>query len=528
MFAKKTSTFPLSFRSKKHQQQPEQHHHFGEDHNPPELQNKPSKLFGASVHTDSVEDTARKLTQLRDMGFTDDKHNAIVLKGVHGNLDKCVEALVRLGEGGLGAGAIPSRESSLATSRSMSSLPPTPTTAGLTKVSSFSSTTQSPATSNNPWDISPAPPQSSQSTGTMPNKNPFYGTNPFGLPSPNEVAVNQSMQNLSLAPSTQQLFPHHTGGLPAPPPLQATYQQPMTPPISQSANMTGFPFNTNQTYPQPVPLQQQQQQQAQQHSYNPFMQNLAPPQPQQQSQQSLTVNTGASQIQGAFGNNPFARSPTRLASPLNQIPEQAQQNFYGTPTPQSATASNPFFAMSQSAQQVQQPPLQMQPQMQPQIQPQMQMQPQMQQQTQFIQPFDQGFYQMQQPQQAIAQNQPMFQPSRPDKASIMALYNYPSAAPTPLQQQAQGAVNGMAGQVPAQTVPQATLQRSTTAPVSGTNNPFMKVAGPPAAATYAAVNNGVSLGEARTRESMTLGLEMAWNNGRHSPDAFASLSARGA
>jgi hypothetical protein len=37
----------------------------------------------------------------------------------------------------------------------------------------------------------------------------------------------------------------------------------------------------------------------------------------------------------------------------------------------------------------------------------------------------------------------------------------------------------------------------------------------------------VPFGSARSRESMALGMEMAWNNGRHSPDAFASLSARG-
>ncbi|KAK6842498.1 hypothetical protein PG987_003358 [Apiospora arundinis] len=65
---------------------------------PADLRNKPSKVFGASVQHDTIDDTAQKLSQLREMGFADDKRNAMVLKGVNGNLEKTIEALVRLGE----------------------------------------------------------------------------------------------------------------------------------------------------------------------------------------------------------------------------------------------------------------------------------------------------------------------------------------------------------------------------------------------------------------------------------------------
>jgi hypothetical protein len=62
--------------------------------------------------------------------------------------------------------------------------------------------------------------------------------------------------------------------------------------------------------------------------------------------------------------------------------------------------------------------------------------------------------------------------------------------------------------------------------LSSSTNPFMSgapssgVAGNPNAATTS------DPFAARSRESMNLGLDLAWTNGRHSPDAFASLSAR--
>ncbi|KAH9906783.1 ArfGap-domain-containing protein [Xylariomycetidae sp. FL2044] len=495
----------LSFRSKKDPKSSRENSFDGQTlppRNNSHLPNKPSKVFGASVHTDSPEATAQKLLQLRDMGFVDDKRNAMILKGVNGNLEKTVEALVRLGGGGFPLPATSPRDT-MPLSRSLTPQPTSSrTTNGLSK--SSPPPARSPATpSNNPWDIQPAQPQSSQSTGTLQNKNPFYASNPFGIPDQQSgFNLNQSLQNLSLAPSQQQLFPHHTGGAPASHPFsQSMYSQPMTPPIPQTQNFAGLAFNNSQTYPQPAPAPQSPQ------NYNPFLQPPAAPQ-----QPSLSLNTSPFQQIGGMSphnGNPFTRSPTRIASPtLNQIPEQSQQNVYNTHTPQSPYASNPFLSMPQQQQQ-------QQPMQSPQHQP-----------------MQQNWFDNQQQQPIQAAPQPMYQPQRADNASIMALYNYPQLAPNQAQQQhnpnaANTQINSSAAPLFDTSVPPQPSAASTAA---GNKNPFLNSAvspatSPTAAPAFASVSNGAAPG-ARSRESMTLGMEMSWNNGRHSPDAFASLSAR--
>lgn len=495
-FFKATSGFPLSFRSRKASQSDVTHPPPPHEH----LRNKPSKVFGASVQQDTVEDTAQKLTQLRDMGFLDDKRNAMILKGVNGNLEKTIEALVRLGEGALSPASLNAPPDPFPqSSRSLSPNPPrTPTTGGYARASPAAS----PA-SNNPWDVPPpAQPQSSQSTGTLPNKNPFLVNNPFGMPTQQAgFTLNQSLQNLSLAPPQQQqqpLFPHHTGGLPASQPTQpVTYQQPMTPTLPSTQNYASTAFNYNQTFPQPS-------QQPYQGYNNPFLQTSGH-QPQHQQLPSLTTSSLQPQSTGA--GNPFARSPTRITSPLGQIPEQSQQNFYSAP--QSLYGNNPFLALNQSTQQM--PPVQPAPAPLDQSYYQAQFQQQQQQQA-LSQPQQQQYQQQQQPQyQQQPQQQSMAQHN---KASILALYDYPSLAPAPLPQ------------VPEQSSPAPPVEPAMAAPPapsSGTRNPFMNAAAPQSAPS---ASGAAPFGSARSRESMTLGMEMSWNNGRHSPDAFASLSAR--
>lgn len=97
-FRSASSIFPLSSRSKKDAKQAAAA--AAADMHSPTLNNKPSKVFGATVGYDGPDDTDKKLHRLRDMGFQDSQRNAIVLKGVNGNLERAVEALVRLGEGG--------------------------------------------------------------------------------------------------------------------------------------------------------------------------------------------------------------------------------------------------------------------------------------------------------------------------------------------------------------------------------------------------------------------------------------------
>jgi hypothetical protein len=269
------------------------------------------------------------------------------------------------------------------------------------------------------------------------------------------------------------------------PQQQQPYQQYMSP--SAPASPQGYQtmsFQSSMTYPQPLP----QPQLMAQTGYNPFFNQPSSP---TTSQQSLTVNTA----HGGYGSNPFVRSPTRIASPsLGQIPEQAQPNFTHSPflsaSPQPLpTSTNPFFTN------VQQQPVQ-------QV---------MQQQ-----------YAVQHAQQMYYQHQP-----KQDNASIMALFNQTGQMnPTPAVTEPNLATtsasipeNHNIFSQPAQSLPIAHHQpRSASQPLPGNTNPYMS--------QTAAQPDPFASTRHISRESMNLGMDMAWTNGRHSPDAFASLSAR--
>ncbi|CVK92659.1 related to GTS1-transcription factor of the Gcs1p/Glo3p/Sps18p family [Fusarium mangiferae] len=554
-FRSASSIFPLSSKSKKDAKTITAAQ--GGRSESPRPPNKPSKVFGATLDLDQPDDTEQKLARLQDMGFQDPKRNALVLKGVNGNIERAIETLVRLGEGSGRPSPLPTpspREQTLRISRSLTPL--TPSSGGLGLGAGLSvpvrSATDRPTTpssaSTNPFDnLGMAQPQTAQSTGSLRNRNPYGQTNPFGVPAAQQQqptdAFSQAFQNMSLSPQ-QPLFPHHTGG-PAPQQApQATGYQQVAP--SAPTTPSGFStlgFSNNMTYPQPV--------QAQVTGYNPFLANTAgavQQQPQQGSNPFPQVNTN----QAPAGYNPFARSPTRIASPsLGQIPEQTQSSFqnapvyqgsavYQSPAPLSPpeTSTNPFFTntgqpVAQTSQQVfaQQPVVQ-----QMQSQPQASHNPFVQQQPGQRFPGQQPQMYLQQQQQ----QQQFYQPQRPDKASIMALFN---SYPQTVQQQPGTAAAQLSYQVQqaAQytqqpTIPEnqplqapiASAQQQPSVPqhLSSTTNPFMSgvpssgVAGNPNAATTS------DPFAARSRESMNLGLDLAWTNGRHSPDAFASLSAR--
>ncbi|TDZ26745.1 UBA domain-containing protein 3 [Colletotrichum orbiculare MAFF 240422] len=506
-FRSASSIFPLSSRSKKEAaiRNMSNPRDMPRSPSPSQLPNKPSKVFGASVQYEQ-EDTERKLASLRDMGFSDTQRNAAVLKGVNGNLERAIEALL---------------------------------------IARHSDIAQSPSTasSNNPFDLLPAQPQSSQSTGTLQNKNP-YANNPFGAPVQQQTQndFNQAFNNMSLAPA-QPLFPHHTGGLPSSQPFaqppQQFYQQSMTPPAPQGQqNYSNISFNSNLTYPQPQPIQPQAT------GYNPFLTTSPPSIPQQQQllQHNLAVTTNVTQ--GGFANNPFVRSPTRIQSPtLGQIPEQSQTSFYTNPQQTlSSPNSNPFFAQLASQSQTPQQPFQPQQFQQSPFQQQetpqplllQQQQPAFQQPQQQWTPFQQQEASQQQPQQPPQiqqqqlwpqeipqqQQQPTYQqPQRPDKASILALYNQPHLAPQPLaaqipHQEPTAPENGASQQLSEDTSGQGLA--------AGTKNPFLNNG--PTSPVMSQKDTGPRRAGV-SRESMAF-QDMQWSNGRHSPDAFASLSAR--
>ncbi|RTE79034.1 hypothetical protein BHE90_006454 [Fusarium euwallaceae] len=553
-FRSASSIFPLSSKSKKEARSIAA---IQDVRSPsPRPPNKPSKVFGATLDLDQPDDMEQKLTRLRDMGFHDTKRNALVLKGVNGNIERAIETLVRLGEGGGRPSPLPTpspREQTLRTSRSLTPL--TPTSGGLGLGAGLSvptrSATDRPTTpssaSTNPFDnLGPAQPQTAQSTGTLQNKNVFGQTNPFGAPAAQQQTdpFSQAFQNMSLSPQ-QPLFPHHTGG-PAPQPTQqpVVYQQAIAPSAPTTPNgFVAAGFN-NMAYPQTI--------QAQPTGYNPFFANATNPvqqQPQQVPNSIISVNTN----QGQAGYNPFTRSPTRIASPsLGQIPEQTQTSFqspsvfqgsavYQSPAPMNPpeTATNPFFANATQpvVQMGQQAYVQQNAFQQSQPQPQLQMQAG---NNPFGQPqIAQQLY-SQQPQVLQQQQQQFYQPQRPDKASIMALFNnYPQMTPQqsapepaqPLNPMTQPMQSSQPPTIPEhQPMPMPTpvapvqQNRSVSQPLSSSTNPFMSAA--PAAAVHTNTTTTSDPFAARSRESMNLGLDLAWTNGRHSPDAFASLSAR--
>ncbi|KAL2166738.1 hypothetical protein VTG60DRAFT_2255 [Thermothelomyces hinnuleus] len=498
-----SSIFPLGSKSKKGS---------GSEPNSPRepearppLRNKSSGVFGLSVERDRADgdDTAQKLAKLRDMGFTDDQKNSMVLKGVNGNLEKAIEALVRLGEGSGRTPALltPARAATTPVTRSLT--PGANTEANRTRPVSPAST--------NPFDAldAPPPPQplSTQSTGTLQTKNPYLSTNPFGASQQAPSALDLAFQNMSLAPPSQPLFPNHTGGLVQQQNAQMLYHQPTSGPLTAPLPATtqgysGMATSGSQTYPQ--------QTQPVMPSHNPFFPTQTLPQ-----QQPLSVNTGP--FGGNFGSNPFTRSPTRIQSPtLSQIPEQTQQNFYAqSAQPAQPQTTNPF--LNQLTPPAQQFPAQMQMQ-----NPQhMGLAPQM------------TGYMQQQPQQ---------QPRRPDKASILALYNYPQLAPTQNSLQNQNAGQATPAQTPNSPFPPQSLpqqqqqqQQQTSPPAQAQQQPQQPTPVSPAAMSKNPFASAATSQPGRLMEStpkhnvsresmMAQGLE--WSNGRHSPDAFASLSAR--
>ncbi|UNI20798.1 Protein gts1, variant 2 [Purpureocillium takamizusanense] len=554
-FRSAASIFPLSSRAKKEAKVAalaEATHSASYEH---QMANKPSKVFGATLDYSGPNDSEKKLVKLQDMGFQDSQRNAIILKGVNGNLDRAVEALVRLGEGSGTSPTPPTappRENSLRTSRSLTPLTSKNSGLGAGLVVPQTSTQDRPTTasttsnSTNPFDmLTPAQPQTAQSTGTLHNKNPYGNTrlaanNPFGQPSPPLDAVSQAFQGLSVSQQPQSLFPHRTGDVGRQAVQQVTVSQQFMSPSAPSSpsNYQHMNFQSSMTYPQPMLHPQQQTLQT---GYNPFFSQPSSP-TAAVSQQSVSGGTG--QLQGGLASNPFARSPTRIASPsLGQIPEQTQTTFL-TASPQPLpTNTNPFFVNAAQPPQQQGSPNPFGQQMNGQqaygqqaygqqaygqqaYGQQVYGQQAYGQQTYGQQAYGQASFVQQQ-----QQPQTQYQPQRQDKASIMALYGQPYQMP---QRAATSDANAPAhpATIPedravytqsaaAPPLPTSVPARSASLPVAGGTNPFMSNGAAPAAPDpFFTSSRHIS------RESMNLGMDMAWTNGRHSPDAFASLSAR--
>ncbi|RJE18075.1 GTPase Activating Protein [Aspergillus sclerotialis] len=430
-----------------------------------------SQGMGTSVAEIGTVSFASKLTTLRDMGFPDDKRNALILKGLGGDLEKTIDSLVRMGEGH---------------PASRSRTPITSTRTG-------NAVKQEQKVSTNPFDQLDAKPQNQPSGQSY---------NPFDMPTPQSATVpsqslESSFQNLQVS---QPLFPHSTGGYPP----QHSLSQPLpqhsaTPPVTSTFTQGAFVSS-----PQAVDG-----------SYNPFFQTTQPqygasftqsPTASQNNpffSQMPQQNTMQQQTQGSMSSTPSlaAPCPPRHAntmpafsstSPFGQSPFQQQQP---QPTQMPQTSHNPYHAMTA---------------------------PTTPQNGVYENQYQQSSFQ---PPQQLAP-----QPTgRMDKSSILALYNF-SPPPPAISEQPQP-VPGLSTSINSTPQSQPVSSPQSAQTPTGSRNPFMtSPAQPnqtqPQAGFGMAPKSQTTPGYPRTHMSQPSVDINNLQNGRYSPDAFASLSAR--
>ncbi|CRG90156.1 UBA domain-containing protein 3 [Talaromyces islandicus] len=507
--------------------------------------NKQSRVFGLNLGEANVASVEMKLKMLRDMGFPNDRRNASVLKGHFGDMERAVESLTRLGEGGQDAPSQPSAGASPSN--------PDPAPPPISK-----------SAADDPWSINTTVSSSAgaqvKPSAPAPAPAPTKSYNPFDAPQPTPqqaptTGLENSFQSLQVS---QRLFPHTTGGYPS---------QQMTAPTAIPPLQTSHSYTNS---PQPV-------------NHNPFF--LSAPVSAQstgnpyfnQSAQSTPIQPTQSLSPG----NPFFGSISAQSTGAQQNQAPSSQGF---PPPRHANTM-PMYSSSQTF-----APQQQQPQ-----------QPQYLQSSQTsYNPFNTSntsSFNIQQQQQILTshnpyQNQQMATPTaRMDKNSIMSLYNLGPSGPTtmstipeqsqpqqppPQQQQTNNpyqttspapSLLTTSGSTPQTMQSQSpynisTPQRSATMPefVSPrpsdplNNNPFFNTAQPqqqqstnpfptaaPVAAPAQSAGLGIGLGQTAaapppppTKMNFMPTSHMSkgsvdingLQNGRHSPDAFASLSAR--
>ncbi|KAL9597801.1 MAG: hypothetical protein Q9219_004928, partial [cf. Caloplaca sp. 3 TL-2023] len=456
---------------------------------PPLRVNKESRVFGASVGGggDSMES---KLATLRDMGFADEKRNLTILKGLNGNLERAIETLVRLGDGNTPTSRprSPARSKPAAVSQPFSSV-------GVEPPGAVNGITRVPATSQESKIEENAPPQipsnkvNNESIFSEPQSyNPFDSSNTRPDPWP----LDKAFENMQVSQS-QPLFPNATGGYPIQPDhIGATRSQhSMTPPVPQLHQH----IHAN-PYVQQIPTTN--------NSFNPFFQpaQQAPPMPPNfltsdthpQQNNNMYFNTFTNSIDQPYTNSNTYQSSPNFAS--SQMPQQ-----------QSTYMTNQSQAQSVFQQQAPNPYPLYQP---PNVQTPFSHQP-IQYQPQPLQPQPTGRF---------------------DKSSILALYNYPHMAlPPPLPSSGATPENQAPPTEPLTSpggAPKVLGQRSVTMPtqlMSGSRNPFLttQTNNNTAMSSNTVPAMPSSMSRHVSQESVDIG---SHHSGRHSPDAFSSLSAR--
>ncbi|KAH0342043.1 ArfGap-domain-containing protein, partial [Aureobasidium melanogenum] len=454
--------------------------------------NKPSRVFGSNVGNQEEETFDTKLASLREMGFSNARRNSMVLKNVNGDLDKAVETLVRLGDTTSGAqGTLTPMSGSSSNANGIF-------------IEKQRAQPEKAASSTNPFDaLDLQPPRRAFTQPALSTAAPQPSYNPFLQPQSQAQPQAQTQQSLQTSFSAMQISGQQPQQYQNNPFMPQQIQQPLQAPAYQ-------PRDTQQ-YQQPQPQS------------NPFLRKT-------QSQTFAPSNPFGIQLSAA-PQNPWLAQP-QVQTPQAQSPGafyQSQQDFFSAqPQPQQQSQYQQQPQQPQPQQNLyQQPPQQLPPQHTSNPYANMPLQPASNpfQVPQSSQPEPYQSYQSAQQQMPQQQQQLYPQPTgRYGKTDIMALYNQPQLAPQrPLQPLPE---NGMAPPMLAQQqvqVPphmQQVPQRSATMPVgSGSMNPFGS--GFSAQQQEQQVRPGARHVSQESRDFVGMG------NGRpHSPDAFASLSAR--
>ena len=346
-----SSTLPVSRNQRSPPVSPD--HGYGRDPSPPP-RNKPARVFGADVGGSRDDNLKGKLAALKDMGFPDERRNTTILKGLNGDVERAVEELVRLGEGG--------RKGKRLSKVSSNPTPHKPNGLSVDKGRSGNadrSNRTSENVVNHNKSLPPSPTISQQeqqnqqlaSTPHIALNNPFLATNQSSQP------LDQSMQNLQIS-QPQHLFPNSTGGYGSQPHANGGFnpflQSYTPPPMPQSYAAQNF-VQPQDLYQQFVAQSQPQQQQQQQQQQPVLSQALNPFLRQSRSQVFQPTNPFDAQAMSAGTQVPFQQMPQQYDATFN-----AQQShmapFASTPVPTSAFSPHTTAGASIFAQQPASPP----------------------------------------------------------------------------------------------------------------------------------------------------------------------------
>ena len=497
---------------------------------------KPSQIFGMRI-TSVSNNFDQKLATLRDMGFTDSRRNSEVLKSTNGVLDRAVDILAEEHKA-------PTRTEA---SSARALTPVSMSSSGLNGITVEKRRQQENKTSSDPWEALDEQQTQRSATVPLPQTNtrstsaaiPTGNWNPFLPQAPTQQPLEQSFQNLQVSqpmpvqqqyaqpqnaqpqaqfqsnPWQQPTNPWGGQQMPQQPITTAAYGQQYQQPQQQQQSMispqqTGNPFlrtSRSQVFtpsnPWAQPMEPQSQSPPTQKTSNPFgvswqQQPQAPAQPnflqQQPMMQSPQPVYGKQEDFFSTPQQPQVQQQQQMYQTQPMVPQQTARTLSPQPT------QNPFWQTQMAPQQTGMP--QQQAPQQPQ-----QMAPSLQQQ------------QMQPQQQQFAPQQFASNPPRSDKSSILALYNYPHLAPQrPLQTLPEDSIPAPMAAPQQQQQASQVPQRIATMPLSGTMNPFAQQQAQPPPAMHSGGTRHVS------HESADF--QGFAGSGRHSPDAFAGLSAR--